>query len=47
MLALGRSTLYALIAAGELPTIHVGRSMRIAVVDLDAFVERLRRSDRP
>jgi excisionase family DNA binding protein len=46
LLALGRSTVYGLIAAGEIPTVHIGRSMRIAVADLEALVERLRQAQR-
>jgi excisionase family DNA binding protein len=41
LLALGRSTVYELIAAGHLPTIHIGRSVRIRVADLDALISRL------
>jgi excisionase family DNA binding protein len=45
LLALGRSTVYELIAAGHLPTIHIGRSVRIRVADLEALVDR--NADRP
>ena len=41
-LGLSRSKLYELLAAGELPTVRIGRSRRIAVTDLEAFVERRR-----
>ena len=37
-----RSKLYLYIASGALRSIKVGRSRRIARVDLEAFVERLR-----
>ena len=42
VLALGRTTIYQLIATGELETIHVGRSCRIAADTLDDFVSRRR-----
>ena len=41
-LGLSRSKLYELLAAGELPTVRIGRSRRIAVADLEAFVDRRR-----
>ncbi|TVP62694.1 MAG: DNA-binding protein [Nitriliruptor sp.] len=41
-LGLSRSKLYELLAAGELPTVRIGRSRRIAVTDLEAFVDRRR-----
>ena len=41
-LGLSRSKLYELLAAGELPTVRIGRSRRIAVADLQAFVDRRR-----
>ena len=41
-LGLSRSKLYELLAAGELPTVRIGRSRRIAVTDLEAFVDRCR-----
>lgn len=41
-LSIGRSTIYELIKEGELETIHIGRSCRITVDTLDAFVARLR-----
>ena len=39
-LAVGRSTLYELIGSGQLATVHIGRSVRIAVGELEAFVSR-------
>jgi excisionase family DNA binding protein len=45
LLALGRSTVYELIAAGRLPTIHIGRSVRIRVEDLRALIDRDPRAD--
>jgi excisionase family DNA binding protein len=40
LLALGRSTVYELIAAGRLPTIHIGRSVRIRATDVRALVAK-------
>lgn len=42
---LGRSKLYQLIAAGELRSVLIGRSRRVAVEDLTEFVEKLRCED--
>jgi excisionase family DNA binding protein len=39
MLAVGRSTLYALVKAGVLPAVRVGRSTRLPVAQLRAWVE--------
>lgn len=39
-LSIGRSTLYELISAGELDVVRIGRSVRIPVAVLAAFVER-------
>lgn len=41
MLALSRRTVQELVYAGELRSVRIGRSRRIAVVDLEAFVRRL------
>ncbi len=40
VLAVGRSTLYELIAAGELETVHIGRCRRVPVESLRKFVAR-------
>ncbi len=45
-LGLSRSTLYELIAAGELRVIKVGRAVRIPAADLVAWVERQTRTGR-
>ncbi len=42
ILAVGRTTVYELIAAGELETIHIGRSRRVPIAALQAFVQRQR-----
>lgn len=41
-LGIGTTTLYALIKAGEIPTIKIGAATLITVADLDAFLERKR-----
>ncbi|MEU9605055.1 helix-turn-helix domain-containing protein [Streptomyces sp. NPDC048057] len=40
-LSLGRSTLYELMAAQELPYVKVGRARRLRRAELDAFAARL------
>ncbi len=40
-LSFGRSTVYELMASGDLPYVKVGRSRRIRLVELDAFVAQL------
>jgi excisionase family DNA binding protein len=40
MLSIARSTAYALIQRGELPSIRVGKSLRVPVAALEAWVER-------
>ena len=42
LLAIGRSTVYELIAVGHLETVHIGRSVRITAASIEAFVERER-----
>jgi excisionase family DNA binding protein len=42
VLGIGRSTLYELIAAGEIEVVHIGRSARVPVVALQTFVDRRR-----
>ncbi|MFD7978821.1 helix-turn-helix domain-containing protein [Streptomyces sp. NPDC059071] len=41
-LSFSRSTVYELMAAGELPYVKVGRSRRIRLAELDAFVAQLK-----
>ena len=45
LLALGRSTVYLLIADGELDAVHIGRSVRITAESTRAFVERRKSQD--
>ena len=40
LLGIGRSTLYELIAAGEIPVVHVGRAVRVRADAVKAWVER-------
>jgi excisionase family DNA binding protein len=47
-LAVGRTTIYQLIWTGQLTPIHIGRSVRLAVEQLEEFVEgRLTIQDGP
>ena len=39
VLGIGRSTVYELIHAGELPTIHVGRAVRISRRAVETWIE--------
>lgn len=41
-LDIGRTTVYGLIAAGELESVRIGRSRRVPADALVAYVERLR-----
>jgi excisionase family DNA binding protein len=40
VLAIGRTTLYQLIADGQVRTVRIGRAVRVPVAELEAFVER-------
>ena len=40
LLAIGRSSLYRIIWRGEIETVHIGRSARISVEELAAFIRR-------
>lgn len=48
-LAVGRSRMYELLAAGAVRSVQIGRSRRIPLGDLENYVESLRSlsSDRP
>ena len=39
LLSLGRSTVFQLVASGELPAVRVGRAVRVRRVDLQRWVE--------
>jgi excisionase family DNA binding protein len=41
LIGLGRSKTYALIRAGELPSVRLGSSLRVPLRELQAWVERL------
>ena len=43
VLAIGRTTVYELIGAGDLEAVHIGRSARVPVAALEDYVERQRR----
>lgn len=45
LLALGRSTVYVLMTAGDLETVHIGRSVRVTAESAHSFVERNRSGD--
>ena len=44
VLSIGRTTMYELVAAGEIETVHIGRSARVPVSSLEEYVERRRRT---
>jgi excisionase family DNA binding protein len=39
LLGLGRSTVFALLAAGELPVVRIGRSVRVPRVALERWID--------
>lgn len=41
MLRVGRTTIYALMKAGDLRPIHIGRSCRLSRAELERYVRRL------
>jgi excisionase family DNA binding protein len=41
LLGVGRTTIYELIAHGDIDTVHIGRAARVPVCSLDAFVSKL------
>ena len=43
LLAIGRTSVYELIATGDLETVHIGRSMRIPADSVHAFIALRRR----
>lgn len=42
LLGIGRSTLYELVASGEVESVTIGRSRRVPVEAVATYVERLR-----
>lgn len=40
-LGLSRTVAYDIIRSGELPSVRIGRSLRVKRADLEAFVQRL------
>lgn len=46
VLAIGRSTVYELIASGCLETVHIGRAVRVTTASIEAFVDRERSGQR-
>src|ERR1700692_2971654 len=44
LLGVGRTTLYKLIDDGELAVVHIGRAVRVPIVEVHAFVARQRRT---
>jgi excisionase family DNA binding protein len=43
-LSLGESTVYALVASGELPSISIGRAKRLDIQDLERWLESRKRA---
>lgn len=41
LLGVGRSTIYGLLAAGELASVKIGRSRRVSRRELDDYVARM------
>jgi excisionase family DNA binding protein len=46
LLGIGRTTLYELIARGQLEVLHIGRAARIPIESVDSFIDALRRGCR-
>jgi excisionase family DNA binding protein len=46
-LGIGRTKIYEIIATGELPTVRVGRSVRISVTTLQKWVEEREQHNMP
>jgi len=40
LLGIGRSTLYALLAAGVIPSIRIGRAVRVPIAQLQDWLRR-------
>ena len=46
-LGIGRTKIYEMIATGELPTVRVGRAVRISVTTLQKWVEQREQQNMP
>jgi excisionase family DNA binding protein len=46
LLGLGRSTIYELASRGEIPTVHIGRAVRISARALHEWAARLEADQR-
>ncbi len=44
VLSIGRTTMYELVAAGQIDVVRIGRAVRVPVAELDDFVARQCRS---
>jgi excisionase family DNA binding protein len=44
LLGIGRTTLYNLIDQGQLGVVHIGRTVRVPIAEVHAFVARQRRT---
>lgn len=47
VLRVGRTTIYALMKAGDLRPVHIGRSCRLPRSELERYVDRLQRPPSP
>jgi len=47
VLRVGRTTIYALMKAGDLRPVHIGRSCRLPRSELERYVDRLQRPSIP
>ena len=47
VLRVGRTTIYALMKAGKLHAVHIGRSCRLPRSELERYVDRLQRPPAP
>ena len=45
VLGIGRSTVYELVARGDLAFVHIGRSSRVPVAAIAAYIDRLQGGD--
>ncbi len=43
VLSIGRTTMYEIVAAGEIDVVHIGRSARVPVAAVEEYAERHRR----